>query len=293
VIKEFRATRAVDRLSFTVTAGKITGFLGPNGAGKTTTIRVILGLARPDSGEARVFGRPYGEIDNPLSRIGALIDGSSFHPLRTARAHLAAVAAAAKLPNARVDEVLEEVELGRAADRKVGQYSLGMRQRLGLATALLGDPDLLILDEPANGLDPAGIRWLRAFLQSFAASGRTVFVSSHVLAEVANMADEVVVINKGRLITHTTVSRLTVATSVTVRSIEPRRLAEALVEAGASVEIAATGQLEVTDMPAERIGEIAAREQVVLHELTPRTHSLEEVFLELTDSKGDNDGIAG
>ena len=148
---------AVDHLSFTVTAGKVTGFLGPNGTGKTTTIRVILGLARPDSGAATLLGKPYGEIDNPWSRVGALIDASSFHPLRTARAHLAAVAAAAKLPNPRVDEVLQEVELGRAADRKVGEYSLGMSQRLGLATALPGDPDLLILDEPANGLDPAGI----------------------------------------------------------------------------------------------------------------------------------------
>ncbi len=284
---------AVDHLSFTVTAGKVTGFLGPNGAGKTTTIRVILGLARPDSGAATLLGKPYGEIDNPWSRVGALIDASSFHPLRTARAHLAAVAAAAKLPNPRVDEVLQEVELGRAADRKVGEYSLGMSQRLGLATALPGDPDLLILDEPANGLDPAGIRWLRAFLQSFAASGRTVFVSSHVLADVAQMADDVVVINKSRLITHSTVTRLTAATSVTVRSIEPQRLVEALVEAGATVEIAGAGQLEVTDMPAERIGEIAARKQIVLHELSPRTHSLQEVFLELTDSKGDNDGVAG
>jgi ABC-2 type transport system ATP-binding protein len=291
--KQFGATRAVDRLSFTVTAGKVTGFLGPNGAGKTTTIRAILGLARPDSGEASVFGGPYGNIDNPLSRVGALIDGSAFHPLRTARAHLSAVAAAAKLPKARVDEVLEEVELADVADRRAGELSLGMRQRLGLATALLGDPNLLILDEPANGLDPAGIRWLRALLRSFAASGGTVLVSSHVLAEVAQMADEVVVINQGRLITQTTVGQLTAATSVTVRSLEPQRLVEALVAAGGAVVIRDNGDLEVTDMPAERIGEIAAREQFVLHELTPRTHSLEEVFLELTDSKGGHREVVG
>jgi ABC-2 type transport system ATP-binding protein len=285
--KQFGATRAVDRLSFTITQGKVTGFLGPNGAGKTTTIRAILGLARPDLGDASVFGRPYAQIDNPLSRVGALIDGSAFHPLRAAKAHLAAVAAAGNLPYSRVDEVLQEVELAHVADRKVGDFSLGMRQRLGLATALLGDPDLLILDEPANGLDPAGIRWLRASLRSFAASGRTVFVSSHVLAEVAQMADEVVVIDKGRLITHTAVGRLTAATSVTVRSPQRQRLREALVAAGAGVEISDPGQLEVTDMPPERIGEIAARAQVVLHELTPRSHSLEEVFLQLTDSKGE------
>jgi ABC-2 type transport system ATP-binding protein len=173
------------------------------------------------------------------------------------------------------------------AHRRARELSLGMRQRLGLATALLGDPDVLILDEPANGLDPAGIRWLRALLRSFAASGRTALVSSHVLAEVAQMADDVVVIDKGRLITHTTVGRLTAATSVTVRALEPQRLAEAVVAAGGAVEIGDNGALEVTDMWARRIGEIAAREQFVLHELTPHTHSLEEVFLQLTDSKGE------
>lgn len=289
LMKSFGATRAVDRLSFAISPGKVTGFLGPNGAGKTTTIRVILGLARPDHGEARIFGRTYGGIDDPLTRVGALIDGSAFHPQRTARAHLAAIAAAAKLPKARVDEVLNEVELTATAGRKVGEFSLGMRQRLGLATALLGDPDLLILDEPANGLDPAGIRWLRTFLRSFAASGRTVFLSSHVLAEVALMADDVVVIDNGRLITQTTVGLLTAPTSVTVRSPQPQRLVEALTAVGAVIDMDDTGRLEVADLSAEDIGEIAARKQLVLHELTPRTHSLEEVFLRLTDAKGDND----
>jgi ABC-2 type transport system ATP-binding protein len=291
--KQFGATRAVDRVSFTVTTGKVTGFLGPNGAGKTTTIRAILGLARPDSGDALVFGRPYSELDNPLSRVGALIDGSSFHPLRTASAHLTAVAAAANVPKSRVDEVLQEVELAHVAHRRARELSLGMRQRLGLATALLGDPDVLILDEPANGLDPAGIRWLRAFLRSFAASGRTALVSSHVLAEVAQMADDVVVINKGRLVTHTTVRQLTAPTSVIVRSPEPQRLLNAVVAAGGAAEMGDGGVVEVTDMSAQRIGEIAARDRFVLHELTPRTHSLEEVFLQLTDSKGEARDVVG
>lgn len=291
--KRFRTTVAVDRLSFTVARGRVTGFLGPNGSGKTTTIRAILGLARPNHGEARVFGRRYGGIADPLSRVGALIDGSAFHPLRTARAHLSAVAAAGGITKTRVDDALAEVQLTSAADRKVGEFSLGMRQRLGLATALLGDPDLVILDEPANGLDPAGIRWLRSFLRSFAASGRTVFVSSHVLAEVAQMADDVVVINNGRLVTQTTVGLLTAGRSVAVRSPQSQLLAAALRAAGAGVELDGAGSLEVTRASAEQIGEIAARERIVLHALTPRTHSLEEVFLQLTDPKGDGDDVVG
>jgi ABC-2 type transport system ATP-binding protein len=291
--KSFGTIRAVDELSFTIPTGKVTGFLGPNGAGKTTTIRAVLGLARPDSGDVRIFGRSYGEIDKPLTRVGALIDGSGFHPLRTAEAHLNFVAAAGKLPKSRVNEVLEEVELIGAAHRRVGEFSLGMRQRLGLATALLGDPDLLILDEPANGLDPAGIRWLRTFLRSLAASGKTVFVSSHVLAEIAQMADDVVVIDRGRLVTHTSVAGLTAATTVIVRSPQPQRIVEVLVASGGTVDTDPTGRLEVTGISTEEIGEIAAREQIVLHELTPRTHSLEDVFLQLTESKGDDDDIAG
>ncbi len=210
--KTYGRTIAVDRLEFDVAPGKVTGFLGPNGAGKTTTMRLILGLIGPTAGEARVLGVPYRELRRPTLRVGALIDGEGFHPSRTARQHLRILAALAGLPNARVDDVIDHADLARAADRKVGGFSLGMRQRLGLAGALLGDPEVLILDEPSNGLDPAGIRWVRGFLRSVADSGRSVFVSSHALAEMANLADEVVVIKEGRLITHTKTSNLLTGT---------------------------------------------------------------------------------
>ena len=290
--KVYRSTVAVDGLSFEVRGGAVTGFLGPNGAGKTTTIRMILGLARADSGEASVFGRPYRGLERPLSKVGVLIDGSGFHPRRSARAHLTAVAAAGAIPRGRVDKVLDAVELNDAEDRNVGEFSLGMRQRLGLATALLGDPDVLILDEPANGLDPAGIRWLRGFLKSFAAAGRSVFVSSHVLSEVAQMADEVVVIDRGKLITHTSVDRLTAPTSVTVRAPEAERLRRLLSGAGATVNKLGEDRLEVVGMTSEEVGETAARKQLILYELTPRTHSLEEVFLQLTDGREARDDSA-
>jgi ABC-2 type transport system ATP-binding protein len=198
--KRFGDIVAVDDLSFSLEAGTVTGFLGPNGAGKTTTLRLLLGLAEPTTGEALVFGRPYRDLHDPARRIGAVLESNDFHPGRTGRNHLRVLAAAAQLPLGRVDEVLVLVELEAAADRRVRTYSLGMRQRLGLATALLGDPELLVLDEPANGLDPAGVHWLRGFLRRFAEQGRTVLVSSHMLAEAALTVDEVVIIDHGHLV---------------------------------------------------------------------------------------------
>jgi ABC-2 type transport system ATP-binding protein len=197
--KRFGALTAVDQLSFTLEPGTITGFLGPNGAGKTTTLRLLLGLAEPTSGEALVFGSRYRELPDPARRVGAVLESNDFHPGRSGRDHLRILALAAEIPDDRVVQVLDIVELAAAADRRVKGYSLGMRQRLGLAAALLGDPDLLVLDEPANGLDPAGVRWLRAFLRGFADSGRTVLVSSHGLAEVAQTADQAMIIDRGRL----------------------------------------------------------------------------------------------
>jgi ABC-2 type transport system ATP-binding protein len=198
--KRYGELVAVDQVSFSLEPGTVTGFLGPNGAGKTTTLRLLLGLAEPTAGEALVFGRPYRELAQPIRRIGAVLESSDLHPARSGRDHLRALALAAGLPVSRVEQVLEQVDLRDAARRRVRTYSLGMRQRLGLAAALLGDPELLILDEPANGLDPAGVRWLRTFLQSFAAQGRTVLVSSHLLAEVAQTVDQVLIIDHGRLL---------------------------------------------------------------------------------------------
>ena len=206
--KRYGSTVAVDDLSFSIPAGRITGFLGPNGAGKTTTLRALLGLVRPSAGEARVDGEPYRRLRDPLRRVGAVLEADNFHPTRSGRNHLRVLALAAGIAVARVDEVLAEVELGGAARRKVGGYSLGMRQRLSVAGALLGEPGLLVLDEPANGLDPEGIRWLRDFLRSFSAGGGTVFISSHVLAEVAQLANEVVIIHHGRLVAHESLETL-------------------------------------------------------------------------------------
>jgi ABC-2 type transport system ATP-binding protein len=201
VTKRFGDVVAVRDLSFSLEAGTVTGFLGPNGAGKTTTLRVVLGLAAPSAGRALVFGRPYAELAHPATRVGAVLEAADVHPGRSGRDHLRVLAAAAGLPRSRVDEVLALVELGRAADRTAGGYSLGMRQRLGLGAALLGDPELLILDEPANGLDPVGIRWLRDAVRAFAAQGRTVLLSSHHLSEVAQTVDRAVIIDRGRLVT--------------------------------------------------------------------------------------------
>jgi ABC-2 type transport system ATP-binding protein len=207
--KSYGEVLAVDDVTFSLEAGTVTGYLGPNGAGKTTTLRLLLGLAAPTAGEALVFGRPYRDLEHPIRRVGAVLESSDFHPSRSGCDHLRALALAAGIPLGRVEEVLELVELRAAAGRRVRTYSLGMRQRLGLAAALLGDPQLLILDEPANGLDPAGVRWLRTFLQTFAAEGRTVLVSSHLLAEVAQTVDRVLIIDRGRLLASGALEELT------------------------------------------------------------------------------------
>jgi ABC-2 type transport system ATP-binding protein len=279
--KRFGATLAVDDLSFVVRPGTVTGFLGPNGAGKSTTLRAILGLVWPDQGGARVLGRPYRDLDRPLQRVGAVLETFDAHPGRSGRNHLRVLAAASGLPRSRVDEVLELVELTGAGRRRAKGYSLGMRQRLGLAACLLGDPEVLVLDEPANGLDPQGIRWLRDLLQSLAAEGRTVLVSSHVLAEVAQTVDDVVIIHRGRLVRQAAMAevRAMAAGATLVRSPDAARLATLLPDV--EVSTVEDGRLSVS-APPERVGEIAAANGIVLHELTSERATLEEVFLELT-----------
>ena len=281
--KRFRRVVAVSDLSFAAAPGRVTGFLGPNGAGKTTTLRAVVGLIRPTDGGATVLGRAYRELDDPARRVGAVLETSRFHPGRSGRNHLRALALAARLPRSRVDEVLGLVELRDAASRRVKGYSLGMRQRLALSAALLGDPEVLILDEPANGLDPQGIRWLRDLLRGFADEGRTVLVSSHVLAEVAQLADDVVIVNRGRLVTHGAVAVVTGAAGARtrVRSPQGERLRELLRANGSVVEAREAGTLVVTGLPPERVGALAAAHGVVLHELVAETATLEEAFLEL------------
>ena len=281
--KHYGSVTAVQDLSFEVRPGHVTGFLGPNGAGKSTTMRMLLGLVRPTRGSATVMGLPYASLDRPSSVVGALLEVQSFHPLRTGRNHLRVLAAASGLPDARVDDVLEQVGLTQSAGRKAGGYSLGMRQRLGLAGALLGDPRILILDEPANGLDPQGIRWLREFLQWFAASGNAVLVSSHLLSEMAQMADEVIVIDHGLLLRQGTVSALT-AGSATLRvaSAEHEALGMALIAAGLEVRVDGQSFL-VAGVEPERVGEIALHAGVVLSELSTSETTLEEAFLEMTE----------
>lgn len=282
--KRFGALLAVDDLSFSLAAGTITGFLGPNGAGKTTTLRMLLGLAAPTSGRALVFGRPYGELERPALRIGAVLEATDFHPGRTGRDHLRTLSRSVGLPDSRVGEVLHLVELDDSANRRVKGYSLGMRQRLGLASALLGDPELLILDEPANGLDPEGVRWLRDFMRAFATEGRTVLVSSHVLAEVAQTVDKVLIINRGRLVVESPLAELTarIGGSVRVRTPEAGRLEEALRRE--QIDTATTnGQaLLAYGTTSERIGDIAFAANIRVHELVAQSSSLEDVFLELT-----------
>lgn len=279
--KRFGEVTALDDLTFAVRPGVVTGFLGPNGSGKTTTLRCLLGLVRPDAGSATVGGRAYRDLDRPLAAVGAALEASGFHPGRTARDHLRVVGRAAGLPAERVDVLLEQVGLSAAARRRVGGFSLGMRQRLALAQALLGDPRVLLLDEPANGLDPAGIAWLRRFLRDLALQGRTVLVSSHVLSEVQQTVDEVVVISRGRLVRQGPLAELDAGTaSVLVRTPTPDRLREAL--DGAPVEALPLGLLRVGGLTAEQVGRAAYAAGVELHELTPEPGDLERMFLDLT-----------
>jgi ABC-2 type transport system ATP-binding protein len=281
--KRFGSTTAVDDLTFAIEPGRITGFLGPNGAGKTTTLRMLLGLVHPTAGEALVDGAPYRKLAEPARTVGAVLEASSYHPTRSGRNHLRVLATAAGVPLTRADETLEQVELSEVARRRVETYSLGMRQRLSVAAALLGNPRLLVLDEPANGLDPEGIRWLRDFLRSFAGRGGTVFISSHVLAEIAQLADEVVIIHKARLVAHEPLAALTARTAggTVVRSPEAERLREQLSAGGIEATSAGEGELRAPAPPA-RVGEVAAAAGIVLHELRGESASLEEIFLELT-----------
>jgi ABC-2 type transport system ATP-binding protein len=291
--KEFGPKVAVDDLSFEVRPGVVTGFLGPNGAGKSTTMRLMLDLDR-GGGETRFDGRRYRDIPRPMCQIGAVLEAKAFHPTRSARNHLLMLAAASGIGPGRVEEVLALVGLSDVAGGRPKGFSLGMSQRLGLACALLGDPHTLVLDEPANGLDPHGIQWLRDVLKSLAAQGRTVFVSSHLLAEMALMADELVVIGRGRLIDSGPVSdfvgRFT-RTSVLVRSPQASRLADLLAEEGAAVDFLPDGSLVVGGADAVAVGELAAASGVVLHELTTRSASLEEAFLSATGAAEEYRGV--
>ena len=283
--KRFGGVRAVDDLTFTVPPGRVTGFLGPNGAGKTTTLRCLLGLVRPTTGEVLVGGHPYRDLDQPLRAVGAALEAASFHPGRSARDHLKFLAQAADIPVARVDEVLATVGLAEFAGRRVGNFSLGMRQRLGLAQALVGDPPVLILDEPANGLDPAGIAWLRGLLRALAAEGRTVLVSSHVLSEVQQTVDDVVVIADGRLVTQGPLVELERSqASVLVRAPERDRLAGSLREARPHSTVSEGGvdALHVSGWSTAEIGRLAHDQRLELHELTVEPGDLERLFLELT-----------
>src|SRR5471032_875459 len=257
--KRFGKLTAVDDLSFALEPGTITGFLGPNGAGKTTTLRMLLGLAAPTQGRALIFDMPYRQIERPALRIGAVLEATDFHPGRSGRNHLRTLARAVGIADSRVDDVLKVVELDRAARRRVKGYSLGMRQRLGLAAALLGDPELLVLDEPANGLDPEGVRWLRDFLRAFAAERRTVLISSHVLAEVAQTVDHVLIINRGKFVIESSLEQLTarVGGSVRIRTPDPARLQDALKREGIEATSSNDHALIVHGTTSDRVGDIA------------------------------------
>lgn len=289
--KHFGAVVAVHDLSFTVRPGRVTGFLGPNGAGKTTTLRMLLGLVRPTAGTATIGGLRYDRLPSPLTTVGAALEATGFHPGRSARDHLRVVAAAAGLADSRADEVLVLTGLADAADRRVGGFSLGMRQRLALAQALLGDPPVLLLDEPANGLDPAGIAWLRGFLRHLADGGRTVLVSSHVLSEVRQTVDDVVIISRGRLVRTAPLAELEEAAGTVVVSPDPDRLATALTAAGLAPAPDPDGGLRVPGADPAVVGSIAFAAEVELHELRRDAGDLERIFLALTADLAD--GPAG
>jgi ABC-2 type transport system ATP-binding protein len=283
--KRYGTTVAVDDLSFTIAPGRVTGFLGPNGAGKSTTMRMILGLDRPTSGRALIDGKPYAELDRPLRTVGALLDAKWVHPNRSAKAHLQWLAKSNGLPDRRVGEVLDMVGLTAVAKRRAGGFSLGMSQRLGIAGALLGDPQVLLFDEPVNGLDPEGILWIRQFMQSLAAEGRTVLVSSHLLSEMAVTAQDLVVIGKGKIISQgSTTEFIEKATenSVLVRGPHLSKLGPLLVDKGYTVRNDDDGSLTVTGATSDQIGDISGANGVVLHELSPQRGSLEQAFMQLT-----------
>jgi ABC-2 type transport system ATP-binding protein len=283
VTKRYGHEVVLDDLTFTVQTGRVTGFLGPNGAGKSTAMKILLDLAKADHGRATITGTRYRELPDPAQTVGVVLEPNAFHPGRTGRNHLRILADGAGIDPARIAELLEAVGLSLAADRPVGGYSLGMRQRLGLAAALLGDPPVLVLDEPGNGLDPQGIRWLRDLLRERAAAGGTVFVSSHLLAEVEHLADEIVVLNRGRLVTTGTLAALQQA-GTSVRTETADALTQLLETVGASVHTGTEGELVVRDIGIAEIGDRACAAGIALHELSPQAGSLEELFLGWTST---------
>jgi ABC-2 type transport system ATP-binding protein len=290
LVKRFGAVTAVDGLSFTVRPGHVTGFLGPNGAGKTTTMRVILGLDAPTSGTARVNQKSYPELIRPLHQVGALLDATALHPGRTAEAHLASIAQSNGIGRARVTEMLRLTGLDSVANRRVKGFSLGMKQRLGIAAALLGDPPVLMFDEPVNGLDTEGIAWIRQFMRALAADGRTVLVSSHLMSEMAQTADRLIIIGRGRLIADTTTAALIESSTrkdVLVRAPRADELAELMTARGAIVKREDDGGLAVTGLDAPAIGDLAASRGIAVHALIPRTASLEDAYLDLTGESVD------
>jgi ABC-2 type transport system ATP-binding protein len=283
--KDYGEKRAVDGLTFTVRPGIVTGFLGPNGSGKSTTMRLILGLDRPTAGTVTVNGSRYRDLPAPLHEVGALLEARAVHTGRSAYNHLLALAQTHGVPRSRVDELIDRVGLHEVARERVGKFSLGMGQRLGTAAALLADPQILILDEPANGLDPEGIQWIRTTLRELAAEGRTVFVSSHVMSEMALTADHLIVIGRGRLIADLSVEeflRSAAKNAVLVRSPRAVELGEALAGPDVAIEPQADGALRITGLTAEQVGEAAAARGIVLHQLTPQRASLEEAFMDVT-----------
>jgi ABC-2 type transport system ATP-binding protein len=286
--KRFGEIAAVDDLSFTAREGAVTGFLGPNGSGKTTTLRMLLGLVAATSGAATIDGRPYGQLAEPFRHVGAVLEATSFHPGRRARQHLRVLATAAGLPLERVDLVLAQVGLAGAGNRRVKEFSLGMRQRLGLAGALLGTPNVLILDEPTNGLDPEGVHWLRQFLRNFADDGGTVLVSSHLLAEVAQTVDDVVIITNGRLVTQSSLADLTrhSQAGVRVRTPQAEPLRAALAGQGIAAERIASDAVMAFDTTTDAVGLAAAGAGAVIYEMTSERYDLEDIFLELTANEG-------
>jgi ABC-2 type transport system ATP-binding protein len=283
VTKRYGHDVVVDDLTFTVQPGMVTCFLGPNGSGKSTTMKVLLDLAKADHGSATLGGTRYRDLEDPVRTVGVVLEPNAFHPGRTGRNHLRVLADGAGIPSSRVAETLDMVGLAHAADRRVGGYSLGMRQRLGLAAALLGDPPVLVLDEPGNGLDPQGIRWLRDLLRERAAAGGTVFVSSHLLSEVEHLADVVVVISHGQLVASGALSTLQQG-ATSVRTPEPARLIELLTSVGAAVHIGSEGELVVRGVDAAEVGDRACAAGIALHVLAPQAGSLEELFLEWTST---------
>ncbi|MCX4670032.1 ABC transporter ATP-binding protein [Streptomyces sp. NBC_01381] len=283
--KRYGEKVAVNHLTFTVHPGIVTGFLGPNGAGKSTTMRMMLGLDNPSAGNVRIDGKRYAQLRDPLKYIGALLDAKAMHGGRSAFNHLLCLAQSNGIPRARVHEVLDTVGLTQVAKKKAKGFSLGMGQRLGIAGALLGDPEILMFDEPVNGLDPEGIHWIRNLMKSLASQGRTVFVSSHLMSEMALTADHLVVIGQGRLLADTSMSDFIQQNSrsyVRMRSPQRERLLDVLHQEGITAVETGSGSLEIDGTPPEKLGEIAARHQLVLHELSPQQASLEEAFMQLT-----------